>query len=260
MIAARVATAAVAGPAFLFVLWLGGAYWAGLWALLAAVGAWEYAAMLRRAGHAVSLAGLWAFIGFTAWAGFGGGLAAATAPAPMLGLALTSAVLAVVSRRYTVIGAALTLHGAVYLGWLPAHLVALRGLGFPPALALFVAIWAADTAAYFGGRAWGRRRLAPAVSPAKTWEGTIAGFAGAATAAAIAAGPAGWLNPGAAVAVALAAGVVGPLGDLYESAWKRQCGVKDAGAVLPGHGGVLDRFDSALWAAPVTYYALLWLA
>lgn len=259
MLARRVASALVAAPAFLLLLWLGGVYWAALWAALALLGAREYAAMVRRAGKPVWLPGLWAFVAWAVWAGARGGLRAALDPRPLLLLLAAAGVLAIAGRRYTVDSAAFTLHGAVYLGWLPAHLVALRERGLAPALGLFLAIWATDTAAFFAGRAWGKRKLAPEISPGKTWEGWFGGLAGAGLVAAALQGPLGWLDPAAAIAIAVAAGVVGPLGDLYESAWKRYCGVKDSGAILPGHGGVLDRFDSALWAAPFTYYALAWL-
>lgn len=259
MFARRVASALIAAPAFLLLLWLGGLYWAALWGALALVGAWEYATMLRRAGEAVWLAGLWLFVAWTAWAGARGGLPAALDARALLLLAAAAGVLAIAMRRYTVTGAAFTVHGALYLGWLPAHLVALRQAGLAQALGLFLAIWAADTAAYFSGRAWGKHKLAPAISPGKTWEGWIGGVLGAGLVAAVLYWPLGWLDPASATAIAVAAAWVGPLGDLYESAWKRHCGVKDSGAILPGHGGVLDRFDSALWAAPVAYYALTWL-
>jgi phosphatidate cytidylyltransferase len=126
-------------------------------------------------------------------------------------------------------------------------------------------VWIADTAAYFCGRAWGRRKLAPAISPGKTWEGAFgaliavvvyalllvplarrAGFAGPVDAASIAA----WI----ALAILLVA--LSIVGDLHESLLKRRAGVKDSGALLPGHGGVLDRIDALLFAAPVYYFAL----
>ena len=109
----------------------------------------------------------------------------------------------------------------------------------------------ADTAAYFAGRAWGRRKLAPSISPSKTWEGAAGGLAGVLAYAIICgifAEGVPWL-PYLAAAALLA--VLGAVGDLFESAAKRQAGVKDSGTLLPGHGGVLDRIDSATATLPV---------
>lgn len=119
-------------------------------------------------------------------------------------------------------------------------------------LFLFLLVWAADVGAYFAGRRWGRRKLAPAISPGKTWEGV----AGAGAATLILA----WLGAvllgesvrwSAFVAVCLMTAGFSIIGDLFESMIKRQCGVKDSGSLLPGHGGVLDRVDSLTAAAPV---------
>lgn len=104
-------------------------------------------------------------------------------------------------------------------------------------------VWANDTFAYLTGRLWGRTKLMPAVSPGKTWEGFAGGMIGAGLVAAAVFGP-GELAAGAAVAVLATAG------DLTESAWKRRHGLKDSGTLLPGHGGVLDRFDGFVYVAP----------
>jgi phosphatidate cytidylyltransferase len=123
-------------------------------------------------------------------------------------------------------------------------------------LLVLVLVWIADTAAYFVGRAWGRRKLAPAISPGKTVEGAAGGLIGALAYAIIGAfwfqGFA-WL-PFLAAAALLA--MVSIVGDLFESAAKRQAGVKDSGSLLPGHGGILDRIDSATASLPLA--ALLW--
>jgi phosphatidate cytidylyltransferase len=123
-------------------------------------------------------------------------------------------------------------------------------------LLVLVLVWIADTAAYFVGRAWGKRRLAPAISPGKSWEGAIGGLIGAAVYAIIIAfftERSAWL---ALVATAVLLGMVSIVGDLFESAAKRQAGVKDSGALLPGHGGMLDRIDSATATLPLA--ALVW--
>jgi phosphatidate cytidylyltransferase len=120
--------------------------------------------------------------------------------------------------------------------------------------------WAGDTGAYYVGRRFGRRKLAPVVSPGKTWEGAIASVCTAMVFGLI------YLPlaiPGTtlfkAAALSLLANIAGQLGDLAESAIKRACGVKDSGKLLPGHGGVLDRVDSSLFTLPVLYAVIgLW--
>jgi phosphatidate cytidylyltransferase len=123
-------------------------------------------------------------------------------------------------------------------------------------LLVLVLVWIADTAAYFAGGAWGRHKLAPAISPGKTWEGAAGGLIGAALYAIIV----GFFTQRGAwiglVATAVLLGMVSIVGDLFESAAKRQAGVKDSGALLPGHGGILDRIDSATATLPLA--ALVW--
>ena len=116
-------------------------------------------------------------------------------------------------------------------------------------------VWIVDTAAYFAGRRFGRRKLAPSISPGKTWEGTLAGFGAAALVALLIAVSAG-LRTGPALLVALLVGPVGFAGDLFESAVKRAAGAKDSGTLFPGHGGVLDRIDSLIFVAPAVALVL----
>ncbi len=125
--------------------------------------------------------------------------------------------------------------------------------------ALWLIVWISDTFAYLVGRTWGRKKIIPAVSPNKTWEGTIAGFisAGLTSMAFSQILPSlGWTVSYAAM-VGLVIGVAALLGDLAESRLKRGVGVKDSGTTLPGHGGILDRFDSILFCVPVLYYLLM---
>jgi phosphatidate cytidylyltransferase len=124
-----------------------------------------------------------------------------------------------------------------------------------PVLLLFllVLIWVADSGAYFAGRAFGRRKLAPLVSPAKTWAG-VYGATGGALVSAVAlslSGFAGDASPAALVALSIIVTAVSIGGDLWESRLKREAGLKDSGSLLPGHGGMLDRIDSLVAAAPV---------
>jgi phosphatidate cytidylyltransferase len=157
------------------------------------------------------------------------------------------------------------LGGMLYIGWLLSYLVALRlepgTAAFPNLgrdfvfLTLFVT-FGSDTAAYFIGKAFGRHKLAPQISPGKTWEGTIAGVLGAViiswlfTLNTPLQLPLSWWQ---AILLGALVSIFGQLGDLVESLLKRNCGVKDSGSLMPGHGGLLDRIDSILFAGVVVY-------
>jgi phosphatidate cytidylyltransferase len=153
-----------------------------------------------------------------------------------------------------------TLAGVCYVVLLGGHLVALR-TGFPMPLAahllsfFFLILMGSDTAAYYTGRAFGRHKLAPSVSPGKTWEGAVGGLLASLGFAVLAHY---WFFPElqlrAALPLAAAMNVLGVVGDLTESALKRGSGAKDAARILPGHGGLLDRLDSLLFNAPLIYY------
>jgi phosphatidate cytidylyltransferase len=153
-----------------------------------------------------------------------------------------------------------TILGVLYVVLLGSHLVALR-TGFEQQLSahllsfFFLVLMGADTGAYYVGRALGKHKLAPTISPGKTWEGVAGGIVAALGFATVAHYwffrelPLKWALPLAAIMA-----VVGILGDLTESALKRGAGAKDAAKILPGHGGVLDRLDSLLFNAPLLYY------
>lgn len=153
-----------------------------------------------------------------------------------------------------------TVLGVLYVVLLGAHLVAVR-TGFPETLAadllsfFFLVLMGSDIGAYYVGRAIGKHKLAPTISPGKTWEGVAGGLVAALALAALAHFwffrelPLKWALPLAAVMT-----ILGILGDLTESAMKRGAGAKDAAEILPGHGGMLDRLDSLLFNAPLLYY------
>jgi len=126
-----------------------------------------------------------------------------------------------------------------------------------PVILLFLPIWAGDTAAYFAGKAFGRRKLWPEISPKKTWEGAVANVL-AAIAMAIALGSLFKIPMGPSAVMGLEAGIFGQYGDLLQSALKRSVGVKDSGWILPGHGGILDRLDS-FFLAGIPIAITLWL-
>jgi phosphatidate cytidylyltransferase len=150
----------------------------------------------------------------------------------------------------------------LYLPLLLGHFIWLRYLpqGELWILWLLIVIFTGDTAAFYVGRALGKRKLYPQVSPGKTWAGAVGGVAFS-LGAGLAAGK--WLLPAVNLQVfgwlALVLALLGLLGDLFESMLKRQAQVKDAGELLPGHGGMLDRLDSLLFAAPAVVYARLFL-
>jgi len=124
-------------------------------------------------------------------------------------------------------------------------------------LTVFTAIWICDSAAYFAGRAWGKHKLFPRVSPNKSWEGAIAGFLGAIVAFLIArAIVLPYMSVSIALVCGMIVGVFGQLGDLVESLLKRDAGVKDSSSLIPGHGGVLDRFDSIMFVSPMIFIVL----
>jgi phosphatidate cytidylyltransferase len=186
---------------------------------------------------------------------------------PLVGLVVVAVVLAMWRRaepgemlRFTVNTVFPVLLVALGL----AYLVRLRAMpgedGEDLLMLLFVCVIFADTAAYYVGSRVGRRRLAPVLSPNKTWEGALAGLLASIVGALIAEM---WfyqrLPLGHALALGLLLGLAACLGDLAESLLKRAAGVKDASQLLPGHGGVLDRTDSLLFAGPLLFYYYRWL-
>lgn len=163
------------------------------------------------------------------------------------------------SARKTRIGidAGVTLLGLIYAGLMPSYLILIRGKanGFLLLLAVVLAVWAADIAGYSVGTLLGKRKLAPAISPNKTIEGAVAGVVAA---LAVAGGFAVWggLSVPKAVAIGLLVGILSQAGDLFASMVKREVGIKDFGRFIPGHGGVLDRFDGLFFIAPLIFYML----
>jgi phosphatidate cytidylyltransferase len=146
--------------------------------------------------------------------------------------------------------------GLILIAFPLSYAISLHGLRLQgPALLLFamVIIWVGDTAAYFVGRSFGKYKLAPHLSPNKTWEGTVASFLGSLIVAVVFARYMTVPLPHM-LGMAAAGNVAGQVGDLLESAYKRSAGIKDSGSLLPGHGGVLDRIDALILAIPVVWY------
>lgn len=264
----RAAVALLVLPSFFWIIAQGGWPYLAAVALVLGLAAAEYVALFRRHGHRP--AGPLVLLGVVALTA--GRFATKFESAPVI---LTAACLACLTWHLADYerGAersgtdfAVSLAGIVYLGWMGAFLISLRQLpqGEWWLLTALPAVWIADSAAYLVGKALGRRRLSPRLSPKKTWEGYLAGIvaagAGGAALAALwglAADPGGF-QPSAGLALGLALGALTPLGDLGISMIKREIQVKDTGRLLPGHGGALDRIDSWLWAGVLGYYAAAW--
>ena len=122
---------------------------------------------------------------------------------------------------------------------------------------VLLAVWAGDTFAYFGGRLFGRHKLAPQTSPGKTWEGLVFGTIFTIFVAFVALYKQNFLTISQSIVLGAVVAVAAPLGDLFESQLKRDMKVKDTGRLLGGHGGILDRIDALLFAAPAAYFCML---
>jgi phosphatidate cytidylyltransferase len=185
----------------------------------------------------------------------------------MLGGLLTALPLAFVlkgisaSRQAATTSISATLMGALWIGGGLGFVLLVRDLhrGRLATFAVLIAVWAGDTLAYLGGRLIGRHKMAPHTSPGKTWEGFLFGTIATIFAAFVTLYDARdtFLSIGEAVAFGAVIAVAAPMGDLFESMLKRDAGVKDTGRLLGGHGGMLDRLDAILFAAPAAYFMLL---
>jgi phosphatidate cytidylyltransferase len=254
----RIFVAAVGLPLVLGLVYLGG-WW--LFALVAAGGlvALHELYAMTRALRPVTIAGFAGLLlilfglklGGLQWAA--GGIVATLALSLVLkGVAET--------RQSTTVSVGTTVLGATWIGFGLGYVLLVRGIadhGRLAAYALLLSIFAGDTAAYFVGRLVGRHKLAPTISPGKTWEGFMAGTAATILVAWIALYKQHFLTQGQSLVLGAAIALAGPIGDLFESAIKRDMNVKDTGRLLAGHGGVLDRVDSILFASAAAFYVIL---
>ena len=255
-LASRVVIVALLLPAVLLAVWAGGWWLFALAAVAAAVALHEFYEMTRAfrpvllAGYAGTLAALlgaewgpeWALGGFLATFGLAFVLKGLVGVAPTTG------------------SIAATVLGGAWIGLGLAHLILIREIpehGVLAAFTVLFAVFAADTAAYFAGRLLGRHKLAPRTSPGKTWEGLVAGTIVAVLVPFFALYEEGFLDVAESLVLGGAIAVAAPIGDLFESALKRDAGIKDAGRLLLGHGGMLDRLDALLFAGIAAYYVLL---
>lgn len=279
----RILTGLVGIPVVLGLAYVGGWPFLALVAVLALLAQFEMYRLLQAAGAAPRIV-----LGMT----LGGLILLHQAYDPALGIALAILVLALVLSPFEwlfgdvseghagepdgrsshaaaaagPISMGATLFGVIYPTLLLGFLAEIRsGLGgldddvqaFALTVATLVLVWTTDTFAYFVGRAIGKRPLAPTISPKKTWAGTVGGVVSALAAGVVLKltllGFLAWIH---VLSIALLCGVLGQLADLAQSKMKRQVGVKDSGSLLPGHGGMLDRFDSMILVAPAVYLYL----
>jgi len=253
----RIATAAFGIPIFLAALWAGSWWLTVLLLLIAVLGMREYLRLVAGLGFkaraeiaypAVGLIYLLVNLQRTDL----------LIPLFLLLLLVLAADTAINYHSGSIASGALCFFGVAYLGLLSILILLRRSEGGLVWSGLLIVItWVTDSGAYFTGLALGRHRLLPAVSPNKSVEGAVGGlvmatFAGAVIATVLP----GYLQLWQGIAVAALTSIAGQLGDLLESALKRQAGVKDSGSLIPGHGGLLDRFDSMILAAPVFYLAV----
>jgi phosphatidate cytidylyltransferase len=255
-LAARIAAAIPAIGFAVAIVVLGQWYFVGGLILLGWVCLHEAFAMLD-AAHPVRLAGFIGFAGLLVAAHQGGPDAVLGALAACVPLVF---IIGLAQTRAGASGVAVTIFTLAWIGVALAHAVLLRDTphGGGIVAAVLVATFACDTGAYFAGRAFGSRPLAPAISPNKTVEGFIGGFVAAILGAEAAGLYQDWFSGWDALWLGLAIAFAAPLGDLFESYLKRDRGVKDAGRLFGAHGGALDRLDAVLFTAVAGYY--VWLA
>jgi phosphatidate cytidylyltransferase len=256
-LASRVVVAAIGLPAVLGIVYLGGWWLFVLTAVAALLALHEYARLTRSlrpvvlaayAGALLALLGArlggldWMFAGFLV-----------TLPVAFLLHWIAT------TRQSATVAVASTVLGTAWIGLGLAHFMLLRDVPANGRLATFtvlLAVFAGDIAAYFAGRMIGRHKLAPTLSPGKTWEGFVFGSAATVFVAFVALYKQHYISIADSIVLGIVLAIAGPLGDLFESALKRDMQVKDSGRLLAGHGGMLDRLDAPLFAAVAAYYLL----
>ncbi|WP_371371226.1 phosphatidate cytidylyltransferase [Sporomusa aerivorans] len=267
MLGKRVLTAVIGIPVAVYIINFGAWLFAATITLLALVAWHEFSQMMQTKKINVQYG--FGFVGVILIQGcvwLGNGQEVAAVILLIVLLAMSKAVIS--HSSYDMSGAAFTVLGTLYISLPFSHLLLLRfteqngyiatalgplSTGAAYLWLAFLGTWASDTFAYFVGSSFGRRKLCPAISPGKTYEGAAGGLIGS-IAGVAAIGTLIGLPLFHSLFIGLLVGIAAPLGDLAESALKRFTGVKDSGNILPGHGGVLDRFDAIMFSVPVVYY------
>ncbi len=259
MLRTRVLSAAILLPIVAVVVYLGGLWLFALMAAALSLAAWEFRGMMRKGGFRPEFPCL--YLPLAALLALAQGRWDAYLP-----LALTALFILTLSWQLLLPGRttptadwALALGMGLYLGWMGGHFLRIRALdnGLAWAAIALVTTWISDSGAYFVGTWLGRHKLAPRLSPKKTWEGIVGGWLTAEVAGVLLGRLVG-LTVAQGLAIGLAVAVLAPFGDLSISMMKRQVGVKDSGNLIPGHGGMLDRLDSLLFVVPAIYYFATW--
>jgi phosphatidate cytidylyltransferase len=264
MLRERVLAAVVLIPIVVLAGWLGGWWFTAFVAFFATVAAWELFTMMGRNDFHTPI--LWLGLILVALLILESGIQPPNSDrfqallVISILVGLTAALF--LDRPHASTDFLITLGGAVYLGITLRYLALMRALDQGLWLLILTAltVWMMDSGAYFIGKSFGKHKLWPRISPKKTWEGLFGGlFVGTLSAIILTL----WLIPGAlwwqGAIIGVLAGIVGPLGDLSESLFKRQVGAKDSSHLIPGHGGFFDRIDSFIFVGPVVYLVVhLW--
>jgi len=269
MLRQRVISAAILIPVLVACIWFGNPWFSIGVAVVVILGVYEFYSLVAHKGwQPLTFFGtLWAlFFIFNAyyapsyssegmWLLVTLALVTAAVALPLLLVLLRRS-----SRDVAVLSWAATIAGVFYLGWLLSYWVLIMGFyGREWVILALFSTFAVDTAAYFVGRAWGSHKMAPTISPGKTWEGAAGGLAGALVAVVVLALILDLdIGYGKLLLLGFLIGIFAQLGDLAESRMKRSMGVKEASNLIPGHGGILDRLDSIVFTGVVVYYCLRW--
>ena len=260
MLRHRILTAVVGLPLLIAIIWVGDPWFTILIATMAAIGSWEFYLMASRSKiQPITYFGM-------AWV-----LLLVLSPhcpyAVTTPFLITSAIVISLiwllfrsSKEQAFNNWAWTMAGILYIGWMLSHWVELRSLEAGKELVFWAMFttFASDTSAFFVGRAWGKHALAPSISPGKTWEGAIGGLLASIIASLIL----GTIFPlpfnyWQTALLGCIISIFAQLGDLVESLIKRNLGAKDAGRLIPGHGGILDRIDSLIFTGVIVYYCVV---
>lgn len=265
MLKTRVISAIIGLPLILSVLFFGGKLLILLFFLLSIIGLYEYFNAFKNIGFKLST-----------WVGYLGTIAyycliilnknSVVSFSLILFIIIILLFFDTIKRNSTIIEAALTILGMVYIPCMFSNIIFLQnGINGKALVWLpFLTAWLSDTFAYFTGITFGKNKLYPKISPNKTIEGSLGGIVGSTTSSLIAGiifNNLGFSMPIIHYGIiGVLSGVMGQIGDLFASSIKRFCKVKDYGNIIPGHGGILDRFDSILFTAPTVYFYFAFLA
>jgi phosphatidate cytidylyltransferase len=266
-VAKRIIASVIFIPCLIIIARRGGYFYLGLIDIMILVGLWEFYRMMEAKGlRPYKTMGFVSGLALSWYVFFQQGIYANL----LLSVIFIGIMALELGRRekgLAVYHISVTVFGVFYVGWLGSHLILLRelphlkgldySLGFSFVIVAFAITWCYDTGAYFIGSWFGKRQIFPDVSPGKTLEGAVGGVAFSIAGILVArATIAPYFSVAEAVGLAVAASFLGQLGDLTESMIKRDVKIKDSSKTIPGHGGVLDRFDSLLFTAPLIYYFL----